>query len=106
MEPYSIGLRWPPILRALFYTPRESLPTVEDFGQVQLVAGRPYVRIDPTFADTIDQRTKYMVIITPEADSNGLYVTAKTPTSFEVHENRGGRSSLAFSYRIVAKHVR
>jgi hypothetical protein len=89
--------------RVRFYTPQESLPTVEDFGEAQLVNGQAYVRIDSAFANTIDPRASYMVIITPEGDSNGLYVTAKTPTSFEVHENRGGRSTLAFSYRIVAK---
>lgn len=86
-----------------FYTPRETLPTVEDVGEARLVGGSAYVRIDSAFADTIDPRAAYMVTITPEGDSNGLYVTAKTLDGFEVHENRGGRSTLAFSYRIVAK---
>jgi hypothetical protein len=86
-----------------FYTPRESLPTVEDFGEAQLTAGHAYVRIDPAFADTIDQYASYMVFITPEGDSNGVYVMDKTPIGFEVRENRGGHSTLAFSYRIVAK---
>lgn len=36
-------------------------------------------------------------------DSHGLYVTAKGPNSFEVHESGGGSSSIAFDYRIVAK---
>jgi hypothetical protein len=44
-----------------------------------------------------------MVLITPEGDSNGLYVVNKSSVGFEVHENRAGRSTLAFSYRIVAK---
>jgi hypothetical protein len=44
-----------------------------------------------------------MVFITPEGGSNRLYVVNKTAAGFEVHENRGGRSTLAFSYRIVAK---
>jgi len=70
-----------------FYTPQESLPSVEDVGEAELVGGRAEVRIDPAFADTMDQRATYMVVITPEGDTNGLYVTAKTPSSFEVHEN-------------------
>jgi hypothetical protein len=86
-----------------FYTPRESLPTVEDFGEAQLVSGSAHVRIDPVFADTMDPRAAYMVVITPEGDSNGLYVTGKTTYGFDVRENRGGRATLAFSYRIVAK---
>jgi hypothetical protein len=89
--------------RVRLYTPQESLPTVEDFGQAQLVGGRTYVRIDPAFANTIDSHATYMVLITPEGDSNGLYVANKTTAGFEVHENRAGRSTLAFSYRIVAK---
>jgi hypothetical protein len=51
----------------------------------------------------MDQRAAYMVTITPEGDSRGLYVTAKTSIGFEVHENQGGKSTLAFSYRIVGK---
>jgi hypothetical protein len=32
-----------------------------------------------------------------------LYVSHKTATSFEVHEQGGGVSSIAFDYRIMAK---
>jgi hypothetical protein len=45
----------------------------------------------------------YSVSITPEGNSNGLYVSQKTLTGFAVRENNGGRSTLAFEYRIVAK---
>ena len=44
-----------------------------------------------------------MVFVTPEGPSHGLCVTNKSPAGFEVVENEGGRSSVAFSYRIVAK---
>ncbi|MBD5603952.1 MAG: hypothetical protein IAI48_02495, partial [Candidatus Eremiobacteraeota bacterium] len=54
-------------------------------------------------ADTIDRRIAYHVFVTPEGDCNGLYVTQKTPNGFAVRELRGGRSSLSFEYRIVAK---
>ena len=86
-----------------FYTPQESLPTVEDFGSAQLVSGRAYVRIDAAFANTMDPLANYMVFITPEGPSRGLYVTQKSTTGFAVRENPGGNSTIAFSYRIVAK---
>jgi hypothetical protein len=86
-----------------FYTPRESLPTVEDFGEAQLTAGHAFVRIDPAFADTIDQQSNYLVFITPEGDSNVLFVSQKSGSGFAVTESRGGRDSIAFQYRIVAK---
>jgi hypothetical protein len=47
----------------------------------------------------------YHVFITPNGDSKGLYVTAKTATGFEVRESGGGTSSLSFDYRIVAKRA-
>ncbi len=85
------------------YAPTESQPTTEDFGEGQLVSGQAYVHLDPAFANVIDARTNYLVFITPEGDSNGVYVTQKTLSGFTVKENRNGHSTLAFSYRIVAK---
>ncbi len=89
--------------RVRFYTARESLPTVEDFGEAQLTAGRAYVRLDPAFADTIDQHAKYLVFITPEGDANTLFVNQKSGNGFSVTESSSGRHSIAFQYRIVAK---
>ena len=89
--------------RVRFFTPQESLPTVEDFGEAQLVNGQGYVRLSPDFANVVDQRANYLVMLTPEGPSRGLYVTQKTPAGFAVVENPGGHSTLAFSYRIVAK---
>ncbi|HEY7994779.1 MAG TPA: hypothetical protein VID24_11250 [Candidatus Eremiobacteraceae bacterium] len=85
------------------YTARQPLPTIEDVGESQLVAGVARVAIDPQFAATIDSRQPYLVFITPDGQSKGLYVSAKARQSFEVRENLGGRSTLIFDYRIVAK---
>jgi hypothetical protein len=73
----------------------------EDFGQGTLAAGRAQVRIDPEFAATV-KTDDYAVFLTPEGECKGLFVTAKTPTGFEVRELQGGTSSLPFRYRIVA----
>jgi hypothetical protein len=85
------------------YTPRESVPTMEDVGVGQLVNGQAYVQLDPAFANVIDRQSNYMVIVTPEGPSRGLYVSNKSAAGFAVTENPGGRSTLAFDYRIVAK---
>jgi hypothetical protein len=45
------------------------------------------------------------VFLTPDGDSNVLYVTQKSPAGFLVCESRGGRSTLSFDYRIIAKPV-
>jgi hypothetical protein len=79
------------------------MPSIDDFGEAQLVSGHAYVRLSADFANVIDKNVNYLVFITPEGDSRGVYVTDKTQVGFTVKENQGGHSSLAFSYRIVAK---
>ncbi len=80
----------------------QSLPTMEDFGEAQMVNGQAAVSLERTFASTIDRSRSYLVFITPEGDSNGLYVASKTPNGFVVRESRSGHSTLGFQYRIVA----
>jgi hypothetical protein len=74
----------------------------EDFGDDRVVNGRATVRLDRDFAAVV-RGDHYRVFLTPEGDCNGLYVSGKGPTSFEVRELKGGTSTLAFSYRVVAK---
>jgi len=74
----------------------------EDFGFGQLSNGVTTVRIERTFAQTVNTGTSYHVFLTPEGDCQGLYVAQKSPNSFEVRELGGGKSSVTFDYRIVA----
>jgi hypothetical protein len=85
------------------YAPQASEPTIEDFGEAQLTNGAAYVRLDQRFATTIARGSNYLVFITPEGDNRGLFVTQKSALGFAVRESQGGHSTLAFSYRIVAK---
>lgn len=85
------------------YAHQSSVPTLEDFGEAQLTGGHAYVQFEPNFASAIDQHTAYLVFLTPEGDTRGLYVTQRTLAGFSVRENQGGHSTVAFSYRIVAK---
>jgi hypothetical protein len=82
------------------YGDRTSSPTLEDFGRALLRNGSAHVALESSYASTIDDHS-YMVFITPQGDSRGLYTTAITASGFNVRENGGGRSSLMFSYRIV-----
>jgi hypothetical protein len=75
---------------------------MEDVGEAHLVNGRAFVPIDAALADVIDLRGGYHVFVTPEGESNGLYVV-KGAGGFFVREQQGGRATLAFEYRIVAK---
>jgi hypothetical protein len=84
------------------YAPVSSEPTVEDTGTAQLVRGAAAVRLDPTFAALIDKGTPYRVFLTPDGDTRGLYISARTRAGFVVRETQGGRSTLTFDYRIIA----
>lgn len=75
----------------------------EDLGGSQLSNGGATVRLEPTFAQTVNTEVEYRVFLTPNGDCRGLYVTNKSATSFEVHELGGGTSSISFDYRIIAK---
>jgi hypothetical protein len=76
--------------------------TLEDFGEGRMTNGSAVVRLDPAFAALANAASAYDVFLTPGGDSKGLYFTNRSPAGFEVHESGGGRSNLAFSYRIVA----
>jgi hypothetical protein len=74
----------------------------EDFGAAKLKRGRVTVKLDADFAKVI-KRGEYKVFLTPEGDCRGLYVRRKSAASFEVRELMGGKSAIAFSYRIVGR---
>jgi hypothetical protein len=74
----------------------------EDFGTAKLKNGRATVKLDRDFAKVI-KPAGYHVFVTPEGDCRGLYVRGKTAAGFEVRELGGGKSNVAFSYRIVGK---
>jgi hypothetical protein len=73
----------------------------EDFGAAKLKRGRVVVRLDADFAKVI--KRDYRVFFTPEGDCRGLYLRRKSAARFEVRELMGGKSSIAFSYRIVGR---
>ncbi len=74
----------------------------EDFGSGQLQDGAATIALDPTFMQTVNP-AGYHVYVTPNGDCEGLYVTGKTATSFEVHELHAGKSRVFFDYRVVAR---
>lgn len=84
------------------YGTTAAVPTIEDTGEAQLNAGIARVPLDPAFANAIDPHEGYLVLLTPEGDTRGLYVTQRTSTGFIVRETLNGRSTIAFAYRIVA----
>jgi len=75
----------------------------EDFGSAELKSGAAWVPLDGSFAEATNAAVTYHVFLTPNGDSNGLYVARKTATGFEVREHGGGGSNVVFDYRIVVR---
>lgn len=75
-----------------------------DYGIGKLVNGRAHIQIDPILSKNIIVNEKHplKVFIQLEGDCNGVYVTNKTATGFDVIELQSGTSSIPFSYNIVA----
>ena len=63
----------------------------EDFGEGRLVNGRAQVALDPDFAAVV-QGQNYRVFLTPEGDTNGLYVSAKSRPASKCARPRAGRA--------------
>ncbi len=74
----------------------------EDFGRARLSKGRAKVMLDSDFAALVS-RDDYHVFLTPEGDCDTVYVHERTRAGFEVRERGTGRSSVEFSYRVVAR---
>jgi len=85
------------------YVPQEAEAITEDVGSAQLVNGSAAVPLGADFKQTIDGSSAYMVFLTPYGDTSGLYVASRSSAGFVVREAHGGRSTLAFDYRIVAR---
>lgn len=80
---------------------QSTAPTIEDTGTARLVAGAATVTLDPTFAGAIDPHATYRIFVTPNGDTRGLFVAAKTPTGFIVRESQAGHSTVTFDYRVI-----
>jgi len=79
---------------------------LEDFGSAVLKDGKATVRIDPTFARTVNLAAEYHIYLTPLCqEAVLLFVTDKAAAAFTVQgvSLDGEPSACGFDYRIVAK---
>lgn len=79
----------------------------EDYGIGQLINGKAHIDLDPVFAKnvTINEKHPLRVFIQLEGDCNGVYVTNKTQTGFDVVELNSGQSNVKFAYHVVANRA-
>ena len=78
-----------------------------DYGEGKLVNGKAHIDIDPLFARNVVVNKKHplRVFVQLEGDSQGVYVTNKTSTGFDVVELGGGTSNIPFQWNIVCNRA-
>lgn len=76
-----------------------------DYGEGTLSNGRAQIKLDPKFLQTvtIDFSHPMRVFVQLLENCNGVYVTNRTATSFDVMELNSGSSNAEFTYRVVCK---
>lgn len=79
----------------------------EDFGAGTLVNGFAHIDLDPVYAKnvTINDKHPLRVFIQLEGDCNGVFVTGKTASGFDVKERAGGTSNTPFQWHVVCNRA-
>jgi hypothetical protein len=93
--------------KRVMFAPEAPEVLLEDYGVGRLINGRVHIDIDAVFARniTVNDRHPLRVFIQLEGDCNGVYVTNKTPSGFDVVELGQGRSNVSFSWHIVGNRA-
>lgn len=79
----------------------------QDYGIGKLVNGRATITINSILSENIlvDKEHPLKVFVQLEGDCNGVFVTKKSTTGFEVVELANGTSNTEFSYSIIASRA-
>lgn len=93
--------------RVIMFCPEAPEILFEDYGKGKLINGKAHIELDPNFSKnvTINDKHPLRVFIQLEGECNGVYVTNKTATGFDVIELNGGKSNVEFTYHVIANRA-
>jgi hypothetical protein len=79
----------------------------QDYGSGQLQNGFAHITLDPVFSKNIliSETTPLRVFIQLEGDCNGVYVSNKNKTGFDVYELKNGNSNTSFTYTVIGNRA-
>lgn len=79
----------------------------QDYGAGRLVNGRARISLDPILTKNIvvDEKHPLRVFVQLEGDCNGVFVTAKSASGFEVVELMNGTSDTPFTWTVAASRA-
>ena len=98
--------------RAVTYAVSSESPDVYARGRSTLSNGRAFVQVDETFRAAIsrqrslrEQAADVVITVTPMGESKGIYVAQVSDDGFEIRENGGNSSNVAFSWMAIARRA-
>lgn len=93
--------------RRIMFAPEAPEIFFQDFGRGELINGKVHIALDSIFSRNIvvNEQHPLNVFIQLEGDCNGVYVTNKTATGFDVIELNNGKSNVKFSYFVNANRA-
>lgn len=71
-------------------------------GQGMLVNGKATIQFDSKYVQFISAQNPVLVTVTPNGESNGVFVTNTTRNGFTVQENNHGQSNVPFTWIAIA----
>lgn len=75
---------------------------VQSRGKAQLSNGQVFIPFSADFSKIISDPNDLVITVTPQGNTNGVYVSSVTANGFTVMENNGGASSVQISWIAVA----
>ncbi len=78
-----------------------------DYNTASLSNGKVHIDLDPLFAKTVSINEKHplRVMVTLNDECNGVFVTNRTATGFDVVELNHGTSNASFTYEVIANRA-
>ncbi len=89
----------------VLYTNVSTDVTIQTSGYATLSNGQANIDFDPAFASAVSGETPIVVTVTPNGNSNGVYLSGVSTKGFRVAENNEGKSSVTISYIAIGKRA-
>jgi hypothetical protein len=75
---------------------------VQSRGKAQLMNGQVFIPFSTEFSKTISDPQDLVITVTPNGNTNGVYVSSVTANGFTVNENNSGMSNVSVSWIAIA----
>jgi hypothetical protein len=89
----------------VLYTNVSTDATVQTSGYASLINGESNIAFDEVFAHAVSSETPIVVTVTPDGNSNGVYLSEVSNSGFKVIENNGGKSNVTITYIAIGKRA-